>query len=150
MPLTPHGKSKFKFDCGRSAGYESAEFVLPKSIVAENGGILQLEFETESGTIVQCADIIVQRSHPFVPQTCDPKCQNGGVCSNGVCRCGKMYEGEQCEIKCKCALLFDFCSGPVRFFDDNFIPFNHWTGRSRFIHLLEKNSDDQRELAVVQ
>ena len=43
--------------------------------------------------------MIIQKSHPFVPQVCDPVCMNGGVCSNGLCKCGKQYEGEQCEIR---------------------------------------------------
>jgi hypothetical protein len=39
-----------------------------------------LEFETEYGTIVQCADIIVQKEEKFTNVKCDPKCKNGGVC----------------------------------------------------------------------
>ena len=101
QPITPVGKARFKFACGRASGYESAEFVLPKPIIAEKGGIIQLEFETDWGTTVQCADIIIQKSHPFVAQACDPKCKNGGVCSNGVCKCSKMYTGDSCETKGK-------------------------------------------------
>jgi len=74
-------------------------YALPKNIVADHGAVMQFEFETEKGTIVQCADIIVQRYHSFTNVKCDPTCMNGGVCSAGVCKCGKMYEGDSCEIK---------------------------------------------------
>jgi len=40
VPLKPTGKTNFKFPCGRSAGYESAEYTLPKSVVAEKGGLV--------------------------------------------------------------------------------------------------------------
>jgi len=60
---------------------------------------VQLEFETEWGTTIQCGDLIIQKAHPFVPASCDPKCQNGGVCSNGLCRCSKMFVGDQCEVR---------------------------------------------------
>ena len=102
QPLTPDGKTKFKFACGRKAGYESTRFTLPKNLVSESGAaVVQLELETEFGTIVQCSDMIIQPYHDFVPQVCDPACKNGGVCLNGVCKCGKMYEGDYCEEKGK-------------------------------------------------
>ena len=59
MPLTPFGHQKFKFGCGRKAGYETVVYKLPKSIIAERGAVVQLEFETEYGTVVQCSDMIV-------------------------------------------------------------------------------------------
>lgn len=98
-PLMPMGHTNFKFPCGRKAGYESVLFQLPKTIVSDRGAVMQFEFETEKGVIVQCADIIVQRYHAFTNVKCDPTCSNGGVCQNGVCKCGKMYEGDNCEIK---------------------------------------------------
>lgn len=58
-PLVPFGKTTFKFPCGRKAGYESVMYQLPKTIVSEHGAVIQFEFETEKGVIVQCADIIV-------------------------------------------------------------------------------------------
>ena len=57
LPLTPNGKKNFKFPCARKAGYEQMEFTLPKGTVGNV--VLQLEFDTEFGTIVQCADMIV-------------------------------------------------------------------------------------------
>lgn len=39
-PIIPVGKKSFKFPCGRSSGYESAEYVLPKSAVNNEGAIL--------------------------------------------------------------------------------------------------------------
>mmetsp|Transcript_29936 Transcript_29936/g.45783 ORF Transcript_29936/g.45783 Transcript_29936/m.45783 type:complete len:105 (+) Transcript_29936:799-1113(+) len=56
-----------------------------------------MEFETEFGTVVQCSDVIVQKLTNFVLQHCEPRCMNGGVCQNGVCKCGKNFAGEQCE-----------------------------------------------------
>jgi hypothetical protein len=73
-------------------------FILPKIIVSDHA-VMQFEFETEKGVTVQCADFIVQRYHTFTNVKCDPTCSNGGVCQNGVCKCGKMYEGDSCEIK---------------------------------------------------
>jgi len=58
-PLMPMGHTNFKFPCGRKAGYESVLFQLPKTIVSDRGAVMQFEFETEKGVIVQCADIIV-------------------------------------------------------------------------------------------
>ena len=51
------------------------------------------------GTIVQCADMIVQPSSNFAQGKCDPHCKNGGVCQNGHCRCGAMFYGDSCEYK---------------------------------------------------
>jgi hypothetical protein len=59
VPITPEGHKNFKFPCGRKPGYERVIMNLPKWIVSERGGVVQLEFETDMGTIVQCADIIV-------------------------------------------------------------------------------------------
>ena len=65
QPLTPAKKNHFKFPCGRQVGYEQIEYTLPKNMVAEDGGVVQLEFETEYGTVVQCADLIIQPKHEF-------------------------------------------------------------------------------------
>lgn len=56
-----------------------------------------MEFETEYGTIVQCADLVIQKQAQFVVQRCDPQCKHGGVCTNGECICSKMYTGAHCE-----------------------------------------------------
>jgi hypothetical protein len=99
--LIPVGKASYRFPCGKSYGYDSAEFVLPKKFQNEKGAVLQLEFEHDQGTVVQCGDIIIQKFHNFVPQVCEPKCMNGGVCSNGICKCSKLYSGEGCETRRK-------------------------------------------------
>lgn len=76
--------------------------MLPKSIVSDKEPVvMQMEFETEFGTIVQCSDMIVQRLVPFHPMKCSPACKNGGVCNNGECICSKMFSGDQCETKIK-------------------------------------------------
>ena len=58
-PLKPIDQSNFNFPCGRSAGYESVEYQLPKNIVAEHGAVMQFEWETETGVVVQCSDVII-------------------------------------------------------------------------------------------
>jgi|SaaInl33SG_5_DNA_1037386.scaffolds.fasta_scaffold86212_1 hypothetical protein len=52
QPLTPDGRKSFKFPCAHKAGYESTKFTLPKNIVAEGGAVVQLELETDYGTVV--------------------------------------------------------------------------------------------------
>ena len=101
LPLTPQGHKNFKFPCGRKPGYEQLQFNLPKSIVSERTVVIQLEFETEFGTIVQCADMIVQKTSVIKPEKCAQTCRNGGVCQNAVCKCGKMFTGEFCEERGK-------------------------------------------------
>ena len=51
------------------------------------------------GTIVQCADMLVEKVTAFKSEKCDPQCKNGGVCQLGKCKCGSMYYGEYCENK---------------------------------------------------
>lgn len=98
-PIIPVGQTKYKFPCGRVSGYESAEYILPKAAVNNQGAVLQLEFETDWGTTIQCSDIIIQKIHSILPAMCDPKCQNGGICQNSVCKCSKMFLGETCETR---------------------------------------------------
>jgi hypothetical protein len=57
--------SEIKFPCGREVGWEKLDFRLPDSMVAENGAVVQLEFETEYGTIVQCSDMIIEPFNEF-------------------------------------------------------------------------------------
>ena len=109
IPLRPEGVQSQKFPCGRTYGYQSGTFKFPRSIVAENpGAVLQMEFDTDYGTIVQCADIIVQKVKPFLVQKCEPSCKNGGVCQNGVCKCSKMFEGPACETQVESSGSFSY------------------------------------------
>lgn len=55
--------------------------------------------QTSLGTIVQCSDLIVQKTIGFQAQKCDPHCKNGGVCQQGKCKCGTMFYGDSCEYK---------------------------------------------------
>ena len=52
--------------------------------------------------------MIVQREQKFTNVKCDPKCKNGGVCQNGVCKCGKMFTGDYCEEKIDASGSFSF------------------------------------------
>jgi hypothetical protein len=53
----PEGVNQQRFPCGRHYGYESGKFKFPRGLInrneyAEGEALLQLEFETEYGTIV--------------------------------------------------------------------------------------------------
>lgn len=80
--ITPLGMKSSVFPCGRNVGYESTVIKTPKSMVSAEGGfvILQFEMQTYMGTIVQCSDLIIQKTIGFSNQKCDPHCKNGGVC----------------------------------------------------------------------
>ena len=52
--------------------------------------------------------MIVQKAVEFRPQHCDPSCKNGGVCQNGVCRCGQMFTGAECEERVDASGSFSF------------------------------------------
>lgn len=102
VPVTPLGHKYFKFPCARKPGYEQIEFRLPKALIAEKGAVVQFEVDTKYGTVVQCADIIVQRLKSIMQtQKCEPHCKNGGVCLNGECVCGKAFSGQYCEERGK-------------------------------------------------
>ena len=65
-PLMPEGVNAQRFPCGRHFGYESGKFRLPRGLInrneyAEGAALLQLEYETDYGTIVQCADLVIQK-----------------------------------------------------------------------------------------
>ena len=89
------------FPCGRKVGYESVIVKLPKSMVSETNNLIILQFEmhTRLGAIVQCSDMIVQRTLGFQNQKCEPHCKNGGVCQGGKCKCGVNFYGDSCEFK---------------------------------------------------
>jgi len=113
FPMTPKGKKNFKFPCARKAGYEQVEFTLPKSILGN--AVVQMEFDHEFGTTVQCADIIVQAKVAAKAKQCFPACQNGGVCissgddeEEGVCRCAKNFTGDHCEDRVDASGSFSF------------------------------------------
>ena len=56
--------------------------------------VLQWIFETDAGTLYQCADIaLINKESSY----CDGKCQHdGGVCKNGKCVCRTGFKGEYC------------------------------------------------------
>ena len=107
----PEGVNAQRFPCGRHFGYESGKFRLPRGLINRNdylegAALLQLEFESDYGTIVQCADIIIQKVEPFIVQSCDPQCKHGGVCKNGECVCSKMFTGQYCENQVESSSTF--------------------------------------------
>jgi len=102
-PVTPVGMKNNFFPCGRKTGYEAVLVRFPKQMVSSDKGadfiILQFEMYSYMGTIVQCADMLVEKVSSFKSEKCDPQCKNGGVCQGGKCKCGSMYYGEFCENK---------------------------------------------------
>lgn len=52
---------------------------------------------TYLGAIVQCSDMIVEKTKTFHNEKCDPQCKNGGVCQEGKCKCGSQFYGDSCE-----------------------------------------------------
>jgi hypothetical protein len=85
-----------RFPCGRySSQVEGKEFRFPKGLTCESC-TLQWTWEIETGEIHQCADLILASS---TLEDCGGKCQNGGVCVNGECKCRDNYEGNYCQYK---------------------------------------------------
>jgi hypothetical protein len=64
------------FPCGRKAGYEAVQVKFPRQMVSSDKGadfiILQFEMYTYLGTIVQCADMLIEKVTNFHNEKCDP------------------------------------------------------------------------------
>lgn len=65
--VLPVGSKQKMFPCGRNTGYESKLLRLPKQVVSHENALVVAQFEmmTFLGTIVQCADMIVQPNTNF-------------------------------------------------------------------------------------
>ena len=87
-----------RFPCGRSVGVEGKEFRFPKDMSCDS---CTLQFEWEIGpdqSIFQCADMAILAAETSeAAADCGAVCQNGGVCSNGVCKCREGFIGEYCD-----------------------------------------------------
>jgi len=84
----------FSFACGRQAGFDFKEFVLPEDYACDHC-TLQLKWETLVGTVYSCSDLMIIGNKI---ENCLSKCLNGGACVNGECKCKKGFKGSFCEI----------------------------------------------------
>ena len=86
-----------KFPCGRNdRSHETKWFVMPEDMKCDDCTI-QLVWETVNGEIYQCSDLALMDADDAAP--CIGKCQNGGACVNGYCRCPENYLGKYCESR---------------------------------------------------
>lgn len=66
--VAPVGSKTNTFPCGRSVGYESVIIKLPKNMVTNDNNdfvVMQFEMQTQYGVIIQCSDLIVQKTYGF-------------------------------------------------------------------------------------
>jgi hypothetical protein len=99
------------FACGRSSGYESAEFLMPKTACYDC--VIELEFVYAGVKTYQCSDIRLTQMEPlpslhkFSFDSSSPTdgvkcgsgiCLNQGSCYNdNVCNCLPGYNGQFCQ-----------------------------------------------------
>ena len=83
------------FECNTREGEYNTKFIdLPEDFSCDKC-TLQLVWMTESNaTFYSCADFTVIND---MVKKCVGKCQNGGICSNGVCDCVEPFTGEFCQ-----------------------------------------------------
>lgn len=81
------------FPCGRQeTQYEGKEVKLPLNLECDDC-IVSLEWATERGVQHRCSDFMSIGTE--IPE-CFGMCQNGGVCTNGVCACPAYFSGTNC------------------------------------------------------
>jgi hypothetical protein len=83
-----------KFACGREAAYEETKTVRFPTTMKCTPCTLQWAWETYAGTFFQCVDVTLVGA---VDDECLGKCQNSGICIEGVCQCLSTYYGDFCE-----------------------------------------------------
>lgn len=104
--LKPVDKSPnydWTFPCSRSDElFEHTEVIIPKDLTCENC-TFQFIWRSKGETQYYCADVLIYDDEL---NSCMNSCQNGGICTNGACRCPDKYEGDYCEslrtIKSNC------------------------------------------------
>ncbi len=98
MPVDKSGNEKGVFPCGREeSSLDGKEVKFPKNFTCDSC-VIQLEWALEGakGTPIKyhyCGDIQVIDKEA---EECAGKCQNGGVCMNGECKCRKGTTGAYC------------------------------------------------------
>ena len=71
---------------------ETKDFVFPDYFCEDC--VLQWVWETYSGLYYQCSDVRMTQTYD---EGCVGKCQHGGQCAMGVCKCKKGYWGDYCQ-----------------------------------------------------
>ena len=94
-PLDGSANKKGKFPCGRMETVNEGKEVRMPNITCDSC-VVQWEWQTSEGKIFMCSEISIQGSES---EDCSGKCLNGGVCSNGVCKCRKSFSGSNCQYK---------------------------------------------------
>lgn len=98
-PLDKSANKNGSFPCGREeTGLEGKEVKFPKNLTCDTC-TLQIEWTVgDKGSAQQhyCADVQVIDKEA---EECSGKCENGGICMNGECRCRKGTSGNYCQYK---------------------------------------------------
>ena len=81
------------FPCGRDIAYSETKTVVFPDFFCDEC-TLQWIFKTQSGSLYQCADVQIT---DLQQSNCYGRCKNGGVCSNGICKCLAEYTGTYCQ-----------------------------------------------------
>ena len=103
MPTDGSADENGIFPCGREMIYsETKDVIFPEYNCYEC--TLQWIWFTSTGTYYQCAD--VQITDTYVA-SCFGKCRNGGVCSEGICKCPEGFRGDYCQKSGEAASFSD-------------------------------------------
>ena len=97
-PLDGSSDESGAFKCNRRAGEHDTKIVEFPADFSCDRCTLQFQWIIENITYYSCADITVINENV---RKCAGKCQNDGVCSNGVCVCVEPYQGEYCQYESK-------------------------------------------------
>mmetsp|Transcript_37964 Transcript_37964/g.44258 ORF Transcript_37964/g.44258 Transcript_37964/m.44258 type:complete len:303 (+) Transcript_37964:25-933(+) len=81
------------FPCGREKGIES-RIVKFGGLTSCDHCVIEWIWTTPQGKLRECADIMVAAGEDV---KCLGMCQNGGICSKGVCICPPGYSGSYCQ-----------------------------------------------------
>lgn len=97
-PLYGGSDDSGAFECNRRAGEHTTKIIEFPSDFSCDKCTLQFQWIVDNTTYFSCADITVLNDNV---KKCAGKCQNDGVCSNGVCVCAEPYQGEYCQYESK-------------------------------------------------
>lgn len=94
-PLDGSANKKGAFPCGRvQTVNEGKEVRFPN--ISCDACVVQWEWSTHTGKQFMCAEVAISGNEA---EDCAGRCLNGGVCSNGVCKCRSSFSGSNCQYK---------------------------------------------------